>query len=231
VIVVGFDTATDDTAVATWADGRPLRESHLSAPAGGRPAHATRLLAEIGEAVESAGGWEEIGRIAVGVGPGSFTGLRIGISTARALGQALRIPAVGVGTLAALARGMAEGAAGRSLLPALDARRGEAFAALYDADRRNEVWAPFVASPEELVRRVSRLPEPPLAAGSGALRFRAELHGCGVEIPGDEDPVHRIAARHICALGAGASDLRDAEITPIYLRPPDAERWRDRDRQ
>lgn len=111
-------------------------------------------------------------------------------------------------------------------LAVLDARRGEVFAALYAADG-GRPWAPFVARPEELERRVAALPSPPPAAGSGAIRFRDELARHGVRIADDADPVHRVAARHICALAAASGG--GGPLAPIYLRPPDAERWRERD--
>jgi tRNA threonylcarbamoyladenosine biosynthesis protein TsaB len=230
VIVLGLDTATADTAVAAVADGKPLFEASLGPQPAGRPQHATRLLPEADRAAAAAGGWEAVDRLAVGIGPGSFTGLRIGIATARALAQALSLPIAGVGTLAALARGISEAHPGRSSLPLLDARRGEVFAALYD-DRAEEVWKPLVATPEALARRIAELEQAPLAAGDGALRFRAELHGCGVEIPNDEDPVHRIAARHVCSLGIRSGGDEAAAVAPIYLRPPDAERWHERQRR
>lgn len=109
----------------------------------------------------------------------------------------------------------------------LDGWRGEVFAALYDSDG-NRLWDPAVLRPEELADRVGSLGEAPSVAGSGAVRFRKELTRDGVRIADDSDPVHRVAARHICALAATAAG-EDEELTPIYLRPPDAERWRERD--
>jgi tRNA threonylcarbamoyladenosine biosynthesis protein TsaB len=226
--IIGFDTATDDTAVAAVRDGELLFAGSVGPGDDGRPAHATRLIAEVEEAAGAAGGWDSVVRIAVGVGPGSFTGLRIGVATAKALAQSLGIELAGVGTLAALARGAASGAGERPLLAALDARRGELFAALYDAGGE-EIWEPFVVAPGELAERLARLSDPPLAAGSGALRFRDELQESGAEVLGDSDPSHRIAASEICAIG-GLSNASDPEgVAPIYLRPPDAERWRERD--
>jgi tRNA threonylcarbamoyladenosine biosynthesis protein TsaB len=167
-----------------------------------------------------------VGRIAVGVGPGSFTGLRVGIASAQALGASAGLPIVGVGTLDALARGISEWTEdGRSALAVLDARRGEAFAAAY-GDSGELLWGPWVGTPEELGERVSGLPAPPLAAGSGAVRFLDELVDRGAEVPDVDDPVHRVAARHVCAVAeAGAGRA----ATPVYLRAPDAERWRERD--
>jgi tRNA threonylcarbamoyladenosine biosynthesis protein TsaB len=225
--VIGLDTATDDTAVAAMRDGEVVFSCSVGPTDGGRPAHATRLLSELEEAAAAAGGWESVGRIAVGVGPGSFTGLRIGIATAKALAGALEAELAGVGTLAALARGVAP-AAGQQRLAALDARRGELFAGLYDSGG-TEIWEPFVAGPGELAKRIAQLPDPPLAVGSGALRFRDELQKSGAEIPSDSDPSHRIAAREVCEIGMLGAASDPERVAPIYLRPPDAERWRERD--
>jgi tRNA threonylcarbamoyladenosine biosynthesis protein TsaB len=180
-------------------------------------------------AVAAAGGWDEVDRIAVGLGPGSFTGLRVGAATARALGLSRGLPASGVCTLDALGRALCEATGGSHRLAVIDARRGEVFAALY-ASGGERLWDPLVSAPGALAERVAELPQPPLAAGSGAVRFHRQLASQGVEIPDDADPVHRVAARHICALGAaGANGVDAGPPTPIYMRPPDAERWRERD--
>jgi tRNA threonylcarbamoyladenosine biosynthesis protein TsaB len=179
--------------------------------------------------VEAAGGWKEVTAIAVGLGPGSFTGLRVGIASARALATTTGLPLLGVGTLDALGRGLGEtdGEEGPRLA-VLDARRGEAFAALYSASG-GRLWGPWVGAPEELGERVAVMPEPPLAGGSGALRFRRELTARGARVPDDADAVHRVAARHLCALAEAGAGSEGESLTPIYMRVPDAERWRERD--
>jgi tRNA threonylcarbamoyladenosine biosynthesis protein TsaB len=188
------------------------------------------LLEEIERAVEAAGGWAAVEGIAVGLGPGSFTGLRVGVATAQALAASAGVPVVGVGTLDALARGL-----GRSAVPGdgdlvavLDARRGEVFAGRYSAagERR---WGPWVGGPEALAERLAKDPGAVLAGGSGAVRFRDEIEDCGVGVP-DDDSAHRVHGRDVCALYAAAGRAGDGgALAPVYLRPPDAERWLERD--
>jgi tRNA threonylcarbamoyladenosine biosynthesis protein TsaB len=237
--VVGFDTATADTAVCVLRGEEVVHEELLGLAPDGSPRHSTALLAEVERAVGAAGGWDEIGLIAVGLGPGSFTGVRIGIATARGLAVSTGLPASGVCTLDALGRGMRQASSAvpspgiaeqrnSGSLAVLDARRGEVFAALY-SPAGERVWEPFVASPEALAEQVASLPEAPLAAGSGAVRFRDELASRGVDVPGDADPVHHVAARHICALAASGGGEGAGQLAPIYIRPPDAQRWRERD--
>jgi tRNA threonylcarbamoyladenosine biosynthesis protein TsaB len=227
---LGFDTATGQLTVAVSDGGEPLLERDLGPDAEGRPRHSALLLAEVERCAEAAGGWERIGRIAVGVGPGSFTGLRIGIATARALAQARGIEIAGVSTLAALARAIGDlpGAGERSPLPVLDARRGQAFAAV-DPRGGGAGVDPLVASPEELAELAAGMQPPPLAAGDGALRFRAVLEAAGATVAPTDDPVHRVAARHICSLGDEAEAVTPEAVEPVYLREPDAKRWIQRD--
>jgi tRNA threonylcarbamoyladenosine biosynthesis protein TsaB len=228
-VVVGFDTATADTAVCASRGGEVLREELLGLAPDGSPRHSTALLAEVERTAAAVGGWNDVERIAVGLGPGSFVGIRIGLATARGLAASTGLPVAGVCTLDALGRGIGEAASQeRCLLAVLDARRGEAFAALYSASGER-LWDPFVTPPSELADRVAGLPEPPLAAGSGAVRFRQELASRGADVPGDADPVHRIAARHVCALAETGAGGGGGHLDPIYLRPPDAQRWRERD--
>ena len=228
--LLGFDTATQDTAVAVTRDGAVVAEVvHGADPASGRPAHATALLVDVEQAVAEAGGWEAIERIAVGVGPGSFTGLRVGIAAARALGTARGLEVAAVGTLAAIAAGVRDGAPNGLALAVLDARRGEAFAALYDATGE-ELWPPCLARPEALADRIAKAPAKPLAAGDGSLRFRQELEKAGALVADDGDPVHRVSARRVCRLGEAAVPTPLERLHPIYLRQPDAETWRERQR-
>jgi tRNA threonylcarbamoyl adenosine modification protein YeaZ len=152
----------------------------------------------------------------------------VGISTARGLGVSLGLPARGVCTLDALAAGIAEAGAEGERLAVLDGWRGEVFAALYSPEGER-IWEPAVFRPDELAERVAALEEAPSVAGSGAVRFRHEVARGGVRIPDDSNPIHRVAGRHVCALAATAEGEDRDGLAPIYLRPPDAERWRERD--
>lgn len=225
--VVGFDTATADTAVCAMRGGELLHEELLGLAPNGSPRHSTALLAEVERAAAAAGGWGAVSLIAVGLGPGSFVGIRIGLATARGLAASTGLPVTGVCTLDVLGCAIAAEQVVPSLA-VLDARRGEVFAALY-APGGERLWDPLVVAPNVLAERVAELPAPPLAAGSGAVRFRHELASRGVDIPDDADPVHRVAARHVCALAEAVADGAGNRLEPIYLRPPDAERWRERD--
>src|SRR5438270_13363286 len=131
MIVLGFDTSTPATAVALrLADVHTLQARDDPTP-GAHPGHATQLLELARGVLEQAGvGWKEIERLAVGVGPGTFTGLRVGVATARGLAQSLDAELVGVSSLQALAEGADADVQG--VLSVIDARRGEIFAAAYE---------------------------------------------------------------------------------------------------
>ena len=224
MIVLGLDTATSATVVGVLGADGVVHEVRDDPPPGARPAHAARLLGAVDEALAAAGvGWDDVTRLAVGLGPGSFTGLRIGIATARGLAQARGLEVVGVGSLAALARG----AEAERVLAVLDARRGEAFAAAWEGSGGRDLitvegFAPAALSPEALAEKVRAMPVAPLAVGDGAVRFRGSLEAAGAQVPPDEDGVHRLRAEQVCKLGAeGRPTDRDA-LLPDYLREPDA---------
>lgn len=229
-VVLGLDTATPDVAVAACRAGEAVAERRVPPEGGGTPRAATELLPAVEFVVGEAGGWGSVERIAVGIGPGSFTGLRIGVATARALAQALALPLAPVGSLAVLARGLTGAERAEPRLAVFDARRGQVFAALYD-EAGTQVWEPFVASPQELAARVAELARAPLAGGDGSLRFRHELEDAGALIPPEGDEGHRISARHVCALGGEVGSSKPGEVEPVYLRPPDAELWREQQRR
>lgn len=216
MIVLGLDTATSATVVALeWEDGRTVGAEHHPGP-DERPGHAERLLAFVDGVMEESGvEWGDIGRIAVGVGPGGFTGLRVGIATARALSQANGIEVVPVSTLAALAAG-AHGER-EAVMAVVDARRKEVFAAAWAGERR--VFGPDAMRPHALAERVRDLR--PLAVGDGALKYRDVLQAAGAVVP-TYAGVHRVQAGRICRLGREGAPVPLAGLLPDYIREPDA---------
>jgi tRNA threonylcarbamoyladenosine biosynthesis protein TsaB len=213
VIVVGLDTATPSTVAGVLVDDAIFEVRDDPEP-GARPAHAARLLSAAGEALAAAGvAWADVDRLAVGLGPGSFTGLRIGIATARAVAQARGLPTVGVSSLDALARGAEE-----PVVAAIDARRGEVFAAAYGPG----AFAAAALTPDALAERLRAMPVAPLCVGDGAVRFRDSLEAAGARVPRDEDGLHRLRAEHVCRLGAEGSPTDRDALLPHYLREPDA---------
>lgn len=218
--LLAFDTATPATVVGVLGADGAVTERRDDPPPGERPHHTDRLLGLAADALAEAGlAFADLERVAVGTGPGGFTGLRIGVATARALAQALGVPLVGVSSLHALALG---GPVGEPVLAVLDARRGEAFVAAYQDGA--EVLAPRVASPDELPALAAR-PDGRgwLAVGDGALRFYEELERGGAVVPAPSDPAHRIGAAAVCGLAASAPDRGRDAVVPDYLRVPDAE--------
>jgi tRNA threonylcarbamoyladenosine biosynthesis protein TsaB len=228
--VLAFDTATDDTVVAAAEDGYPLFERTVP-PSDGRPQHSQALLSMAAEAAEVLGGWEAVERLAVGVGPGTFTGIRIGVATAAGLAASSGFTVVGVSTLSALALTIAGLTDADRVMPLVDARRGEVFGCLHDNQGR-PLGKDFVCGPDELIERLSeagRTGPAPVVAGSGAVRFRDELLRAGLETEPAGSPVHRLAGRSICELGASAETTGTETLKPLYLRIPDAQLWLERD--
>jgi len=221
VIVVGLDTATPSTVAGVLlADGR-VAEARDDPADGGRGAHAAKLLVLAEQALADAGiTWDDVDRLAVGVGPGGFTGLRIGIATARALAQGRGLPLVPVSSLAALAAGVAPAAAAPLVAAVIDARRGEVFAAVHRGGET--VAGPAALAPADLADRLLALEEPVQAVGDGAVRFREELEGAGVAVPADGSSVHRIGAGPLCRLGAVGEPAEREALLPDYRREPDA---------
>ena len=197
--MLAFDTATADTVVGLSGAGEPVALRHEPAP-GERPGHAEQLLPLCRQALERAGiEWHQVDRIGVGVGPGTFTGLRIGVATGRALAQSAGADVTAISTLRALAANL-DGA-----FPVIDARRGEAFV-LVDGE-------PRAAKPEAL----GPLAGDRVAVGDGALLYREQLTNVA-----DDPELHHVHGAALCALAAAADPLGRDELLPDYVREPDA---------
>lgn len=224
MFVLALDTATPATAVAVLDSERAEAEvelRHDPAP-GERPGHATRLLELCEETLERVGvAWPQIGMIAAGIGPGGFTGLRIGLATAHGLALARGLPLVGVSTLRALVAPACDAAPGGRAAAVLDARRGEAFAAAFDGPA--SVLEPAALAPERLAEALAALAGPRLAVGDGALRFRAAIEGAGLLVPDGDSPLHRVRATRVARLALEARSSASGPVLPDYVRPPDAE--------
>jgi tRNA threonylcarbamoyladenosine biosynthesis protein TsaB len=235
VIVLGLDTSTPATAVALrLSDGSILR-ARDDPDAGDRPGHVTRLLS-LAQALldQAAVTWRQLDRVAVGVGPGTFTGLRIGVATARGLAQALDVELVGVSSLRVLATGAAAsqpqdeqevGAYG--VLAVIDARRGEVFAAAYGDG--SELASARAVAPTDLATVLEeasqhdRRPRKWLAVGDGAVRFRDALATVEIPIAEDASLLHRVDGGVLCELACSVSGSALNSILPDYRRRPDAE--------
>jgi tRNA threonylcarbamoyladenosine biosynthesis protein TsaB len=203
-VIAGLDTSTPVTSVAVL--GEVERELHDD---GERPRHAQTLLPLLEQVVAD---WSAVERLCVGVGPGGFTGLRLGIATARALSQALDLPVVPVSSLDALA------APHPGVVAALiDARRGELFAAVYEDGQRTR--EPVAIDPATLAQELA---PGTLTVGDGAVRFREELERAGMAVPADGSDAHRVSALMVCRLGLGREPVDRDALLPDYRREPDA---------
>jgi tRNA threonylcarbamoyl adenosine modification protein YeaZ len=190
MLTLAFDTATSVATSALVDDGEVLGE---------RRSRAQTLLEDVDALLRQGGAHpRDLDALAIGIGPGSFTGVRIGLAAARGLALSLDLQGAGVSTLAALAAG-APGA-----LPVIDARRSEVFT-LVDGE-------PAVVAPADV--------HGALCVGDGAVRYRDVLEANGAEVPPDDDERHLPRARFHVEL---AGELRDVDtIEPLYLRAPDA---------
>ena len=215
--LLGFDTSTAATAVCVErADGEVFELVPEPADLQQRPAHGAELLPGVARLLDDAGlGWGDIDAVALGVGPGTFTGLRIGVATARSLALARGLELRPVSSLAALA----EGIAGPLRLPVIDARRGEVFAALFEDGAERLAAAAW--PPERLVAALADGVLTPRAAGDGALHFREAFEAAGVTVEPEGSPAHVVRGLHVCRLARRLPPRPPQAVLPDYLRLPD----------
>lgn len=235
MLTLALDTATRWGRFAVADEGlvRAYRPLNVAG------SYADALLPAIGDTLADAGcSRDDLRAIAVTAGPGSFTGVRIGVATAKALAWGLGVPLYPVSSLAAMAAALLAGHPEAELaVPALDARRGEVFAAVYrrDGDWVSVVAEPAAATPDAWWERVVAAvgdPEAPAYGGEGAAlllgqgeTLRPELAARGTPVLRRWTSAHPATARDLAlAVARGAVPAGDAFLlTPSYLRASDAE--------
>ncbi len=212
MLILALDASTPVTAVALARD----REVPTEVSTTGRGASET-LLPAVHDALDLAG--EELGSVElvlVGVGPGTFTGIRIAAATARALSAGTGIDLAKNSTLDALAAPALT--CSPDVLAVLDARRGQVFARRFS--ETGPTSGVYCVRPEEL-----SVDGEPVLIGDGAVRYREVLSNLG-RIPPDGSPLHRVtAAGHV--ISADLAPVSPEDLVPIYVREPDAEVRRD----
>jgi len=230
MLILGIETATQQVGVAIGGHEGVIATFEV---ARGRR-HAEILTPSIEFVCAQADvDIDEIGCVAVDIGPGLFTGMRVGLSAAKALALALRIPMIGISSLDLLAFPCRH--TDRVIVPAIDARKGEVFWAMYRQvpGGAQQVSAPTVGPVEELVADLLARSQEALCVGDGAARYHEEIvEGYRCEISA---PVHPSAGALVQLAHARALRedwVRPDEIEPIYLRAPDAQiNWATRERR
>lgn len=213
--ILAFDTAGNGCSACLWEDGA-VRAARADAMSRGQ---AEALVPMIEEVMAEAGAdYADLDRIAVTVGPGSFTGLRVGLATARGLGVALMTPVWGITTLEAFARALPEAdrAAG-TVLVAIDARREDVYLQPFHAPDLRPLGEPVAALPEGVpgILALRLAAAPVIACGDAAGRL-AGLEGVSRVCP---QPV--IEAPVVAAIAA-ERPLPPGPPSALYIRPPDA---------
>jgi tRNA threonylcarbamoyladenosine biosynthesis protein TsaB len=219
---VALDTTTWWGGVALVASN-DQGEAHTVAEAGVRvtDSHAAHLLRLL-EALMAEAGWDRasVDLYAASHGPGSFTGIRVGLGTVRGLALAADRAALGVGTLEAMAE--AHGPDTRDRVPVLDAGRGEVYGARYDAagSPPGEHDAPWLGSPERLLEGGADV----VLFGPGLSVHAAHLRARGWRgTPGTSPTSIAAAVARLAMFRRGRAGSAGDGLAPLYLRPPDAE--------
>jgi tRNA threonylcarbamoyladenosine biosynthesis protein TsaB len=235
--IVSLDTSTPSTAVGLLAGAAEAREAYDHPGEGGRPGHQARLLPLAEELLAGAGlAWGDIDRVVVGLGPGTYTGLRVGVATARALAQSLGLEIVGVSSSMALAHAAFRSGHAGPLLTLVDARRSELFVAAYAPSRSTSGLPEVLGEPRpvpvaELAEALGELEtnagialgEDWLAVGNGVADARTALSEAGVQSRPEDSALHGVNAAALCELGARVPAQELDELTPDYRRLADAE--------
>ena len=214
--ILAIDTSCGAASVAVAESARIEPLAALSRPM--VRGHADALAPMVEEAMRSVdGGFASLARIAVAIGPGSFTGIRVGLAMARAMGVALGIPVVGVSTLAAFAASLLSEPRTGIIAATIDARHGSVYFQLFEANGR-PLGPPRCDSPRECVRAIGA--GPAWFAGDAAALVASEAQRAG--LPYDLDAAR--AAPDIVALAwmGLAVDPAINPARPIYVKPPDA---------
>lgn len=226
---LALDTATMATvAAAVGPDGQEASRRQAPGP-GERPGHTRLLLGLAEECLRETGGtWSEVDRVVIGLGPGTFTGIRVGLATGRGIALAAGAQTVGVPTPAALATAIQAPRAagyGATVLVVQDARRKELFVSVVGPDDLPGGAAgivPLAVPRDELAEAVAALdPRPTIAVGDAAVAHAGVLTELGVLVP----PTAAAHAVDGLALlrAAGATKACDpAQLRPMYVREPDA---------
>jgi tRNA threonylcarbamoyladenosine biosynthesis protein TsaB len=212
--ILAIDTALPAISACVFDEGAESPESiETIAMLRG---HAEALLPLIDRVMAGAeGGFASLDRVAVTVGPGSFTGLRVGIAAARAIGVACKIPVIGVSTFAALAAPLILEQKLDLVAVAIDARHGNVYFAAFGPDGR-AATAPRIVSPREAVRSLGA--GPVRLAGPGAALLANEAAAAGTEIEIENTGLDIV---FVAKLGLLA-DPALAPPRPLYLKMPDA---------
>ena len=221
MLILGIETATEQVGVAigghegviaTFEVARGRRHAEILTPA----IEFVCAQADVGV--------DELGAIAVDVGPGLFTGMRVGIAAAKAMAMALRLPMIGISSLDLLAFPVRH--TDRVVVPVIDARKNEVFWSMYRQvpGGLQQVSAPTVGPVEELVADLLARSQDVLCVGDGADRYRDEImegYRCEISAPVHPSPGALVQLAHAQALRE--EWVRPNEIEPVYLRAPDAQ--------
>ncbi len=220
VRILAMDTATNACSVALWRDGTILGHELVPMVRG----HAEALMPMVTRVMAAAGAkFSDLDRLAVTVGPGAFTGVRIGLAAARGLALAAKLPLVGVTTLEALARATDPDARrGTRILATIDAKRADVYVQMFDAEL-TPVSPPQSVVPDDLPAFLGEIAQPLLLTGDGTERIRPVLADGGIEaIAAGCAPWPDAAV--VAAIAAGRDGPVDMGPAPLYLRPPQASR-------